>query len=292
MSDAALLRKAYEALDPGLYRYNTVEQANAAFARLDAALAQDRDLRSSFLDISRFTASIKCGHCYPNFFNQPPDVARALLQNQDRVPFYFMWLDGRMIVTRNFSDDARLTPGTRIDSINAVDTRQILANLLPLVRADGSNDAKRIDELGVRGDDQYEAFDVYFPLVYPQKSTTIALRARSVAGQTFAATVLALTYAQRIAPIQARMNAQHGGTVPLWSFRFKDARTAYLKMPTWSVYDTKWDWKSFLSDVFATLAGRKPARLIVDLRGNEGGSDVGSVLLSHLISAPLELDNK
>lgn len=119
-TDAAVLRQAYETLHPGLYRYNSPAQMNARFARLDASLARDRDLRSAYLDISRFTASIKCGHSYPNFFNQPDDVASQLFQHQDRVPFYFMWIGKRMIVTRNFSSDTGLVPGTEIASIDGV----------------------------------------------------------------------------------------------------------------------------------------------------------------------------
>ena len=289
-TDAAVLRQAYETLHPGLYRYNSPAQMNARFARLDASLARDRDLRSAYLDISRFTASIKCGHSYPNFFNQPDDVASQLFQHQDRVPFYFMWIGKRMIVTRNFSSDTGLVPGTEIASIDGVPAQQILAALLPLVRADGSNDAKRIDELSVRGDDTYEAFDVYFPMVYPRNSTTIKLRVRSIDGRERESNVEALTYQQRIAPIAAVLAAKHGGTEPLWSFRLIDARTAHLRMPTWDVYDSKWDWKHFLDDVFARLDRDKPARLIVDLRGNEGGSDVGSMLLAHLIGDPIQLD--
>jgi C-terminal processing protease CtpA/Prc len=289
-SDASILRQTYEAFDPGLYRYNTAAQMDDHFSQLDAALARDRDVRSAYLDISRFTSAIKCGHCYPNFFNQPPAIAAELFQGHDRVPFYFVWIDRRMIITRNFSTDVHLSPGTEVESINGLPVGNILAALMPLVRADGSNDAKRIDELSVQGDDRYEAFDVYFPLVYPQHSTTMHLHLKVADGSEHDAEVEALTYQQRIAPIQASLSAQHGGSSPLWSLQFIDDRTAYLKMPTWDVYDSKWDWKKFLNDAFARLDRVKPERLIIDLRGNEGGSDVGSVLLSHFVQSQLNLD--
>jgi C-terminal processing protease CtpA/Prc len=289
-SDASILRQTYEAFDPGLYRYNTVAQMDGLFARLDAALARDRDLRSEYLDVSRFTAAIKCGHCYPNFFNQPQAISAELFQGHDRVPFYFVWIDRRMIITRNFSTDVHLSPGSEVESINGVPAGNILASLIPLVRADGSNDAKRIDELSVQGYDRYEAFDVYFPLVYPQHSTTMQLHLKAPDGSEHDSDVEALTYQQRVAPIQASLSAQHGGSSPLWSLQFINDRTAYLKMPTWDVYDSKWDWRRFLDDVFARLERVKPERLIIDLRGNEGGSDVGSVLLSHFVQSPLHRD--
>ena len=290
LADAAILRQAYEAMHPGLYRYNTAASTEQHFQELDGALQRARSLQDAFLAFSRFTASIECGHSYPNFYNQRDDVAKELFQHQDRVPFYFTWLGRRMIVTRNFSNDPHLSPGTEILSINGTAAGAILDALLPLARADGSNDAKRIAQMAVRGDDRYEPFDVYFPMLFPQRSTTIALSIRSLDGRTSNVNVTALTYAQRIAPIQAQLSAAHGGNAPLWSFRLLNANVGYLQMPTWETYNSKWDWQADLERDFATLAAQHSGALIVDLRGNEGGTDVGNTILAHLVDTPLHLD--
>jgi hypothetical protein len=288
-ADAAILRRAYEAMHPGLYRYNTPVQMDRHFQELDAELGRAGSLQDAFLAFTRFTATLECGHSYPNFYNQSDAVARELFQHQDRVPFYFEWLNRRMIVTRNFSNDSRLKPGTEIVEINGTPAGAILSALLPLARADGSNDAKRIDQMAVRGDDRYEPFDIYFPMLFPQHSATMSLAIRTAAGESATVTATALTYEQRIAPIAAKLAATNGSG-PLWSLRYLDAATAYLKMPTWETYNSKWDWKADIERSFADLAARHARTLIVDLRGNEGGTDVGNAILAHLTGAPLHLD--
>lgn len=75
-----------------------------------------------------------------------------------------------MMVT---DDGAGLAPGTLGDAIDGILTQAILEHMLPLARADGHNDAKRIASLQVQGTDRFEAFDVYFSLLYPARADTI-----------------------------------------------------------------------------------------------------------------------
>src|ERR1700685_3262585 len=210
VADEAILPEAYATLHPGLYRYNTVAEMAARFMALRATLNHDQGLGDAFLAFTRFTASLECGHSYPNFYNHPADIARALFQREDRVPFYFRWIDRQMVVTKNLSTDERLTPGTQILTLNGVPVASILDALLPLARADGSNTAKRVDELGVLGSDRYEAFDIYYPLVFPLRGAIYHIEAKAYRGASFASDVPALTYEERIAPIEASLHAATG----------------------------------------------------------------------------------
>jgi hypothetical protein len=142
-ADAAILRRAYEALHPALYRYRTKAQIDAAFAALEGEFTRDRTLADAYLAIARLTTFIQCGHTYPNFFNQGQEVERTLLK-RPRVPFEFRWLDRRMVVTRTYVDMPGLQRGTEVLSIDGRPVAAILAGLLPYSRADGGNDAKRI----------------------------------------------------------------------------------------------------------------------------------------------------
>jgi hypothetical protein len=287
VADEAILQEAYATLHPGLYRYNTVAEMAARFMALRATLNHDQGLGDAFLAFTRFTASLECGHSYPNFYNQPADIARALFQREDRVPFYFRWIDRQMVVTKNLSTDERLTPGTQILTLNGVPVASILDALLPLARADGSNTAKRVDELGVLGSDRYEAFDIYYPLVFPLRGAIYHIEAKAYRGASFASDVPALTYEERIAPIEASLHAATGD-MPLWTLQVLDAKTAYLKMPTWETYNSKWDWKANIDAVFSELRVRAIKHLIIDIRGNEGGTEVGDAILAHLTQAPLK----
>jgi hypothetical protein len=290
LTDAATLRQAYEQLHPGLYRYNTKPEMDAKFEALQKTLSHDQSLRDAYLAFSVFAAQVKCGHTYANFFNQTKANAEALFQGPNRVPFYFRWQDRKMIVTRDFTPSLQIPRGTEILSLNGTPASAILTRLLTVARADGSNDAKRIAYLAVSGDSLYEAFDIYFPLFFPQPSPALKLTVKTP-GRTAPQTlqVDALTYAQRIAPIQGREAARTGGNAVLFDWKYLPNGTALLSMPTWALYQSKWDWKTWLTTRLDELAAKNPPALIIDLRGNEGGLDAGDQIIERLVRKDLRV---
>ena len=59
-------------------------------------------------------------------------------------------------------------------------------------------------------------------------------------------------------------------------------------MPTWVLYNSKWDWQAFLNGAFTNLAAHPRCALIIDLRDNEGGDTTpGAALMQHLIKKDL-----
>ncbi|MEQ1491873.1 MAG: peptidase S41, partial [Terricaulis sp.] len=165
-SDIAILRDAYENLHSGLYRYATPREMSSRFDALARAWSRPQTRADAYLSLSRFLATVKCGHTYANFFNQSEAVQAELFETQRLLPFQFAWIDGRMVVLANQSSDARLARGAEILSIDGRSTPSILRSLMPFARADGGNDAKRRALLEVRGFDRYESFDVYYGLTH------------------------------------------------------------------------------------------------------------------------------
>lgn len=282
-SDIAILRDAYENLHPGLYRYATPRQMGARFDALAQAWSRPQTRAEAYLSLSRFLATVKCGHTYANFYNQS-DAAQAELFNAQRLlPFHFAWIGGRMLVLANQSGDTRLERGAEVLSVNDRSTQSILRSLMPYARADGSNDAKRRALLEVRGFDRYETFDVFYGLVH-KPGASVRLRVRppgSSRAETFEAATIDL------ATRRSLMIGEADGDGPVWTLTYPRPQTALLTMPNWALYDSEWDWRGFLDQSFEEMASRGATKLIVDIRGNEGGLDCGDLIAARLTDTPL-----
>jgi hypothetical protein len=290
LADVAILRRAYTEMHPGLLRYNTPEQVEASFRALEAEFARDRPLGEAYRALSVFLATIRCGHTYANFYNQPKDVVAALFQRQTRVPFRFRWLERRMIVTRSFAGAAPLRPGTEVLAIDGVPVGAILDSLMQVSRADGGNDAKRVANLEVTGADRWEAFDIYHPLFFPRTGPRLRLDVLAPGAKARAVLdVDAQGDEQRLEQFRASQPSAGVDSAAVFTLSYATPRTAVLRMPTWALYDSKWDWQGYLQQTFEELDRRKVTGLVLDLRDNEGGLDVGNVILSHLAKAELRL---
>lgn len=288
--DVAILRHAYEDLHPGLYRYNSKAQMDADFATLGHTLDHDQSLQDAFLAFSEFAAKVRCGHTQANPFNQSKGVSHAIFQGRNRLPFYFQWLNRHMIVTKDFSDTHAFPAGTEIMSVNGVPAERILTRLMTIARADGANDSKRVAQLAVTGDSEYETFDLYYPIFFPTTDSSYKFTIRKPDSRKPRHVIAdALTFEQRIAPLKKREDSHQGGSDVLFEARQVGKNSLYLKMPTWALYNSKWDWKSWLHGQMDSAAETNADGLILDLRGNEGGEDVGNEILPYLIDTPMTL---
>ncbi len=282
MDDIEVVRRAL-ALHPGLYRYSTPREVADRLDRLHAAFGAADTTEQRYLVLSRFLATIRCGHTYGNFFNQKTSIAAALFDRPTRLPFQFTWIEGSMIVTGDPSGIG-LPVGAEVTTIDGIESSRMLAELMAYARADGSNDGKRTSLLNVTGSESIEFFDVFHGLVFGRPMGGAHQLTLRVAGRPglrrIDAPSVGLDARRAESPSPPRTGDQ-----PIWTWLERPDGVVVLTMPSWALFDSKWDWRGWLND---RLDGLGAARgLIVDLRANEGGQDCGDLLLSRLIDAPL-----
>ncbi len=82
---------------------------------------------------------------------------------------------------------------------------------MPLARADGGNDAKRVAYLEVQGQERFQPFDVLYPLVFPVREPRFTLVVRRPGTTaTRRVVVAALTAAERRAQGGGSAEARRG----------------------------------------------------------------------------------
>lgn len=278
--DLALLRAIYERLHPGLTRYQTAAQFAARVERARGWAGRERSPGEFYLALARLTAAVRCGHTHANPFNQSDAVQKGLLGQADRLPFFTAWLDGRLYITDPLASG--LPRGARIARIDGIRPERMLAEMLPLTRADGGNDGKRVAQLELRGTDRFAAFDIFRSLRYRPSTERAAIELVEPSGRRATGAVAPVAEGARGGGRPGEAD-RHG-----WRFGIDGDGMGLLTMPNWGLYDSKWDWRGFIGDAVDRLVSDKARGLVVDLRENEGGLDCGDALLARVIAAPVE----
>lgn len=283
-ADLDLLLHAYQAVHPGLLRYLSPGGFAARVAAAKAWAAGGRSLTEIFVMLARLTAAVRCGHSYPNPNNQRRAARALLLEGRDRVPFAFRWLRGHMIVTGSRDGELPFPVGSEILSIDGMAASALLAAMLPLARADGGNDAKRVSQLSVDPRQRFPAFDVHRPMLTPAVGDgAVRVRVRMPNGRERTLDLPARTEDELESLRSAR------GDAIGWRFDIDSDGIGRLTMPTWVTYNSRWDWRGFLDTAVDRLIDERARGLVMDIRGNEGGTECGWPLLERLVTADTPL---
>ncbi len=283
-ADLQLLRRAFNALHPGLHRRATPAQLDAAFAAAERAVAGGSTQAGMFLLCSQIAATVNCGHTWASHFNARQDLRQLLLAGHDKLPFTLRWVQGRALVTG--SAVPALAAGSELLSIDGRPVADIAAALLPLLRADGQHAGavgKRLAQLDTAPGPAGGAMDWLFPLRFPPEGGRWRLTVRGMQPDTQAEAPRALTVA---AIAMAERGRSLAAPAPAWSFE-REGDTAVLRLPTFAFWNSDFKAEAFLTRTFAAIRGLP--YLVIDLRDNEGGDDaIARQVLAQLLRAPYE----
>lgn len=229
---------------------------------------------------TELAAAIRCGHTWTNVLNQQGAIKQRLLEAADKLPLTMTLVEGRWLVLASAAPG--IAAGDELLSIDGHTAAQVVASMLPYLRADGSGDGKRLRQLG-NDRPHYSMMDVVWPLLAPPADGLYRLALRRGDGVAHTVDASAMTLAARAASLRAQ------GTRALsesWSLRI-DGDRAVMTLPTFPLYRDKFDWRRFFADGFDELQRKRVTRLIIDIRDNEGGDAIGLNLLSYLVRAPM-----
>jgi len=274
LSDYQIFKTALNEVHPGLYRYKTKKEIDSLLSYYETVFSQPMTFEQAFLNFTRITSFIQCGHTFPSFYNQNGFIKQVVLNRKDKLPFTFRIINKRMFITESVSQLTEIPLGSEVLSINGVKSSIFLPYIANLVKADGANDNKRFADLNTFGLGEFEMFDAYFPLLYPPKEGRYEIEIQIPnALQNETITVEAIDRNERKNRLKQKYPNLPLNPSELWKLEFWENRTAYLQLGTFDGFQLNFEWKSFLKDAFSKIKKNNIENLVIDIRWNEGGQD-------------------
>ena len=283
--DVALAEASLAHLHAGYTRYAKADDLSRAWAAIVHAAADGMRDADFYVEVSRVLAAIRCNHT-------KAELSESLAAERRVTPAYlpFRWqLVGparRGIVTVPVPGTG-IEPGDELLAVDGVPLTELVARYAPYVPVDGFNDHARWTEL---------AFSAEFPGGAIEHFGALAGDADAIATVTLAAngrervlTVPRLTGTEWRAHLAAT-GSFYRDFVDSVTLEFPARGTALLRVATFVNYRRPVDPGALYDPLFRKLAERDIETLIVDLRGNGGGSDDAQIALLHrLVTTPTRL---
>lgn len=255
---------------PGLFNYTTKNE----WSTLKFQQRQKIDDSCSIIDFYRITAKlvakIGCVHTWLtstrfNFFANPLKPIRYL-------PYKVIILNEKLYVTQNLSKNEEIPIGSEITHINNTPTNKILYDLINLMSADAYNQYFRKKVLS-------EEFYYFYHSLYDYRDKNILTYVHE--SDTISKNI-------QLTKLQKTKKKKHKKE-PL-QFNINDSlRTATLTISTFAFYKTIDKFNQFVDSSLAQYHKHNLEHLIIDLRGNQGGTpECAAHLLRYFYKAPFK----
>ncbi len=298
LQDYELISKMVLEVHPGTFRYNNSEEITSTLQELKSKFSRPLTHQEAYLAISKVTAQLKCDHTKAGFNNQNKIINSIIHYQADKVPFTFKWIENEMIVTHNASQNEVLKRGAKILSINTIPVGEIREQMLPFIGADGDTNNNRIYKTEVNGYDfRYNAFDIFYPLLYPLKENQIELEIQQYNKSSINTIyVIPLTREERFLALTERYIDFPKSRDDMWKFEIKSDSIAKLTLNSFGLNGWKAmtiDYKKFLANAFDDIDKKGIEHLIIDIRENTGGNDeMSNELFKYLVETDYDFERE
>ena len=224
-----------------------------------------------FRAVSPLVAAVHCGHTHI----RPSRDFEAFYGNSMRVlPYILAVLQNRLIVTDEITPSGNIVRGSEILSINGRPTQTLIDMILSNMSGDGTIQTQKLEKLE-------QNFSWYLGL-YSGLREGFRLLIRTPDGECriIEKNGIDISLFRRI-----RGRLSPSSQSPLVEFKLKpDQRTALLRLKSFytvALKKTGIRYKKYFRSLFRLIQEKKIENLIIDIRGNEGGSlYLGAELLS------------
>jgi hypothetical protein len=279
--DLDVARRSLEEAHGALYRFAPKPELDRRFDAVRTRANHAMSRREFFGLVSELLAATGDGHARAD----QDDSTTAELDRAWRFPLNVVLEGTRLFVTSNATrDDSIIRPGMEIASVNGHAVDALLARIMPTIRRDG------FIETGRR-----VAFGSSFPFRYWMNidtSSQYVITARAGNGTVVSTTVSGVLAAQRSANVNRNaVNAPYLAAIsklaePAENISLRvvgDSQVALLKIRSFVGNG----FLASLDSAFALAVDRRSSAMILDLRGNGGGTDMfGAALVSHFTDKP------
>ena len=289
--DISVLKEALTTLHPGLYKYNSRQQIEKLFTDLNNKTTKPLNEKDFYLLLAKFTEKIGCGHTYLNPLNMEENIP-VLYMPKKVLPFCFILIDRKFIITHNLSSDISLKKGTEITKINGITTSQIIDSLLHVSRADGKNAiGKKLSniELVPEQVNRYSLTDIFLPLFFKPIIEDFIVETKTIENIISTSKIKGVSIEQRGTIYKKRYGIVPKGENSLKIQMLNDS-TCYIKIGTFSFFGEDNPFTKIIDTFFLSVANNKKVKnLILDLRANEGGStEARNSLLKYILPKDFE----
>lgn len=271
--DIELLRILFDEFHPGEFQHVEKGEFELEYQNLLKELDGELSPLDLYKKIQRFCVFTKDGHTFSDH-----SVVVKYLNNRQLVPFNIFKIGNKFYIWKVASDSLKYLFGKELVAINSVPITDIIKKIEPYMEREGQN------ESGFQR--KYQLFPFYFFLIDTTTSYDVEYRDtlenksnKKIAGVTF------LEFLKKTRVI-----------VEPVSFGINQHRIGVLHVNTFAISDfefQKIDYKQYFDDIFKRCRKEKIDRLIIDVRGNGGGSpEVSNYLFSYLKSKGSYFYNK
>jgi uncharacterized protein YceK len=285
--DYAIYRQTLEEAHPGLYWYTSKDSMNyyfdKGFQQLNDSLTEPEFRKI----LSYVTAKINCGHT-----SIRPSKTFAKYQDTVRLGRVFplslkLWQDTAVVAANLNRRDSILKRGTIITAINDLPMAKIVDTLFSYIGTDGYNRTNKYQVLSNRGyfGSLYStlfgyppAYSINFIDSMGRAGTTL-LRPFFPGSDTMAR-ARAVPVRRLPQPSRKERKQMRQNSVRL----LKLDTTSHVAMMDLNSFGRGYGLKGFFRRSFRALKKNKIEHLIIDVRGNGGGSVTNSTLITRFLS--------